>query len=444
MKKEKKILPMSLILGFCVGLLSFEVRASSEGSSDEDENVAAQIFQSILEENIHTDVDRETEHTYKEVLLQEFSSSQLLALMGWKEKHPHLRSFRYHSYEELHHTLQFVDQIMSAWTEETNPIRQLYQEVKNAPENWEEYYRDFVQDYGSDNLRYAYLMAANPEPIFKDTHPFLGGVLRFLKGMEEHVQASYALVKKIESGRFGTFNHEDNVRFHPTQMEQLVNLETLYCASAKLVVLFPRLESLENLTNLNLDFSAITILPPSIGELSKLKTLIVSSENLLSLPDEIGNLTLLEKFIINEAPLVKEIPSTFWQLSNLKYLTIENSLINKVSSEIGNLQNLETLSLGHNKLEALPSEIANLTNLTHLYISDNPLKELPESWGNLGQLKKLYINNTHVERLPSTFTKENLQSLQTLQIYSPDFVQGLEELQALLPDTDISGVSSRQ
>lgn len=170
--------------------------------------------------------------------------------------------------------------------------------------------------------------------------------------------------------------------------------------------------------------------------------------------------------------VIGEIPTNFWNLSELRHLSLNNnqlttpsfptalfdltklenlglvnvSLNGALPAAIGNLVNLTSLSLGNCQLTGtIPDELGTLANLTFLALPDNQLNgTIPHS---LNGLTKLNILNLLNNQFTGVANLSSLQLLQTLSLSNnplggsiPEWIGNLSNLSGLsLYNTQLIG-----
>ncbi|XP_059429318.1 disease resistance protein RPV1-like [Corylus avellana] len=163
-----------------------------------------------------------------------------------------------------------------------------------------------------------------------------------------------------------------------------------------------KLESLETLV-LSECFN-LKKFPENLGYMMALTVLHVENTAIKQLPSSFSNLTNLETLSLRGSECLIESPE-FVQTSRLKELILEGctSLV-EVHKSIGLLKILKELNLrGCKKLRNLPSSISNLELLETLVLSDClELDKLPEKLGNMKALKILLAGKTTIEQRPSS------------------------------------------
>ena len=134
----------------------------------------------------------------------------------------------------------------------------------------------------------------------------------------------------------------------------------------------------DRLTYLNLRGLLLSSLPSQIGDLVNLQTLDLANNQLNTLPPEIGNLTALT-FLNLDYNQLTTLPPEIGNLTALTQLDLGNNQLTTLPPEIGNLTALPQLDLSDNQLTTLPPEIGNLTALKRLNLYNNRLTTLPHS-----------------------------------------------------------------
>lgn len=438
---KKKLLPLSVTLAMCLGIMSFGLHASKNDLMNEEEtdsvrslsfsflefspevhemiiqNMGIEDFVSLTKVNTYFYQFIDQEHLLHAAFLNHFSSMQHSELVG--EKKPHL------SYADLFKAVAFLDYCSRNMENENNLIRQTFSTHPSAPENWEEAYSNFMKSYIRFDRLYPLLT--------------LGSKESFLSALEENMENYYAFLSNIILGDLKSIPYviiKNNLRFIPPEIARQRNLEEAYLSGHNIVALPPEIGDLPILEDLNLTFSPISVLPPEIVNLENLQSLLLIHSPIFVLPPQIEKLTNLRKLILDKN-FMEELPSEIGSLTNLTILNVDNTLIKVLPSTIGNLENLISLSIGGNCLEVLPPEIGNLTKVKSLYISDNPLKELPSTIGQMSGLERLYMNHTRITIQGFPIEIINLKELKELQIWGTPLQKHSEHVKGLLPHADV-------
>ena len=202
----------------------------------------------------------------------------------------------------------------------------------------------------------------------------------------------------------------------PSQLEFLINLQTLNLGSNNLTKLPDSIGSLINLQSLNVGINFLTELNNNIGMLVNLRLLILRGNKINFLPDTIGLLTKLESLNLEENNLIK-LPDTIGDLISLQYLNLSENQLIELPDNIGKLSNLKSFDLRYNTINKVPDTIGALNNLQLLNLSWNAISELFNNNNNnnnnnnkflakleslnlrYNKLTKLYINNGYLGNL---------------------------------------------
>ncbi|MHA1125210.1 MAG: leucine-rich repeat domain-containing protein [Candidatus Heimdallarchaeota archaeon] len=89
--------------------------------------------------------------------------------------------------------------------------------------------------------------------------------------------------------------------------------------------------------------------------------------------------------------LLKEIPESICDLSNLQELRLGYNEISVLPEEFGSLGNLERFCMQSNWINNVPESFSKLEKLTHLNLCKVQLNEIQEILTNLPNLKHLWI-----------------------------------------------------
>lgn len=134
---------------------------------------------------------------------------------------------------------------------------------------------------------------------------------------------------------------------------------------------FPReVLDLPSITDLNLSCNKFTTIPDDIDRLRNLKVLefeggACGATPISVVPSSIGNLSELEVFSLGytDNP-IKELPNSFYELSNLISFECNGCGLTSLNEDLGNFQNLEYLSLSNlNYFQQFPEALFTLPNL---------------------------------------------------------------------------------
>ncbi len=175
--------------------------------------------------------------------------------------------------------------------------------------------------------------------------------------------------------------NDSNIR-DTSFLSDLVNLETLHLENNKIT----DISTLSNLTNLkNLDITA-----NEVNHISSLKNLsnlhcLRAGNNKISDINPLSSLVNLEDLCINTNQISDISPLS--KLAKLEYLNLENNQISDVSA-LSKLTNLKTVDLSNNQIK----DISGLKNLPHLEILKIYFNEI-EDEGILDE-----FNKTHIEK----------------------------------------------
>ncbi|MDP4091655.1 MAG: leucine-rich repeat domain-containing protein, partial [Bacillota bacterium] len=171
---------------------------------------------------------------------------------------------------------------------------------------------------------------------------------------------------------------KNNVTKIPSEIKNLVNLETLDFGKAYSVESIPKeIGSLEKLKYMRFYLTSITALPKELCNLQNLKFLILGANQIQSVPEELGNLSKLQYLDIHDNQLTT-IPDSICSLTDLRELDLSHNSLTALPSNFGRLVKLKTLNLFNNKIRILPKSMENMLNLDTLNVYDN--YELSESY----------------------------------------------------------------
>jgi len=197
--------------------------------------------------------------------------------------------------------------------------------------------------------------------------------------------------------------------------------------------------NLKNLEELYMTENRLGNLPESIGNLNSLKKLNLSDNHLLELPSEIGNLQCLKELYLDHN-IIQFLPDSFSKLINIENLSIWGNQLRDLPKDINKLDLLKVLGLSYNQLEKFPNLISGFKNLEILDLSYNSIKSIPETICNLKSLKVLWLNDN-----PINIITESLLDLQSLSdfyiINTPIASKGDREVKNILNRLDAKNVN---
>lgn len=156
-------------------------------------------------------------------------------------------------------------------------------------------------------------------------------------------------------------------------LEQLPNLEVLYCSKNRVLKFNDKIDKLRRFTFdrnpitelkfehtlpqlavLNLSRSKLVLLPPEfLTKLPNLDKLVLDLNNLLLLPPEVGRCT------------------------KLLYLSIHNNSLDRLPEELGQLQHLQYVDAHLNNIQVVPDLVWQLARLYFLNLALNALQQFP-------------------------------------------------------------------
>ncbi len=166
----------------------------------------------------------------------------------------------------------------------------------------------------------------------------------------------------------------------------------------------------EKCRDLFLSGQKIVELPTEIGQLVSLQTFTLAGNELLSLPGELGQLVSLWKLNLRGNELTS-LPGELAHLSSLGELDLSYNRLTSLPVELGKLTSLRELDLSYNRLTSLPVELGKLTSLRRLYIRGNRLKSLPEELGQLKKLEELSLSGNAIENIPHQIIQQGTQAI---------------------------------
>lgn len=205
---------------------------------------------------------------------------------------------------------------------------------------------------------------------------------------------------------------KNNVKAIPTEIKNLVNLETLDFGKAYLVESIPaEIGYLQNLKYIRFCLTPITSVPKEIGNLKNLKILLLQANKIQSVPDEIGNLGKLQYLNLSSNTLTS-IPKSICNLTDLRTLDLSNNTLQDLPDDLGNLTKLGNFNIFKNNIKALPQSMENMMYLNTINVSDN--NELKENYKNfVPKLQsftlKIQKNSDCNIELPVSFNSSNMK-----------------------------------
>jgi Leucine-rich repeat (LRR) protein len=187
--------------------------------------------------------------------------------------------------------------------------------------------------------------------------------------------------------------------FKNYNVKKLWNKKEIDFGSLKLTHINPDIEYLKHISTLSFFTNNISLIPSQLCQLINLNSLVLSCNKITSLPTEIGYLTNLKRLYLFGNKLIT-LPEELCSLPNLKMLNVSDNYINILPTYMGNLTKLTKLYLHGN----------NYQNENKW----NDFKSVPSEFGNLHNLKILYLHNKNIISLPNHLT--NLQNLHTISL----------------------------
>ncbi len=196
--------------------------------------------------------------------------------------------------------------------------------------------------------------------------------------------------------------------------------------------------SLHNIEVLRINYSySKCAISPQIGQLKHLKRLVLQGyfngvEGIVrKVPATIGNLSELEALAIRQLK-IDQIPREICRLKKLRLLDLSFVGLASIPNQIGQLKQLDSLILMGNHITQLPTEIGMLSQLKVLDISGNALASLPAEIGSLQQLATLHLQNNELTSLPAELTSlHNLTYLHLSENRLTTLPNGWEQLTQL-------------
>ncbi len=194
-------------------------------------------------------------------------------------------------------------------------------------------------------------------------------------------------------------------------------------------------EGLKQITNLDLSECQLKFLPSEIFCLSNLEELNLSLNQLVELPTEIGMLSNLKHLYLNSNQ-IKKLPAEMTALSSLILLNLNHNKLHKIPEMLADLPNLRHLRMTHNNLQDLPSNFGLFSHLEYLNLSDNPLGNILEKISDLQHLTSLHLDNIQLKEISNSVTA--LTNLKTLSLGNNqltkidlEFISSLPRLETL-------------
>ncbi|EHB10346.1 Leucine-rich repeat-containing protein 57 [Heterocephalus glaber] len=151
-----------------------------------------------------------------------------------------------------------------------------------------------------------------------------------------------------------------------------------------------------NLRTIDLSNNKIENLPPVvIGKFILLKSLSLNSNKLTVLPDELCNLKKLETLSLNNNHL-RELPSTFGQLSALKTLSLSGNQLGALPRQLCGLRHLDVVDLSKNQIRSIPDLVEEL-QVIELNLNQNQISQISVKISCCPHLKVLRLEENCLE-----------------------------------------------
>ncbi|MCP4443598.1 MAG: leucine-rich repeat domain-containing protein [Aureispira sp.] len=175
------------------------------------------------------------------------------------------------------------------------------------------------------------------------------------------------------------------------------------------------LESLNtaDISHVSISCNQAKEVPSVFYQLTELEYLSISQNPIQYINADSKNWPKLSKLILYRCKQLQELPNALIQSAPLSRLEISSCQLHTFPTIVLKAKKLEYLSLAGNKFPSMPSEIEQLQKLETLDLDNNiNLKQLPESLSQLQQLYQLKLSNCALTTLPSTIgALKNLQNL---------------------------------
>lgn len=159
-------------------------------------------------------------------------------------------------------------------------------------------------------------------------------------------------------------------------------------------------------------------------------------QNIIPLNNEFYSLQNITKLLIKGNVVIKELPESFCNLTNLVDLDIYKVGLKKLPNNINKLKNLTKVDFTNNELIELPNSICELTKITSFIVCINKIKELPDNIGNLSQLEYTYLHMNKLSKLPASM--EKMKKLQLISLDNNEFTEFPEVLCKLKNINDLN------
>lgn len=108
-----------------------------------------------------------------------------------------------------------------------------------------------------------------------------------------------------------------------------------------------------------------------------------------------GVFQLYQIQVFNFFSLAAVLPDELCNLKKLEMLSLNNNHLRELPSTFGQLSALKTLSLSGNQLRALPPQLCSLRHLDVVDLSKNQIRSIPDTVGEL-QVIELNLNQNQV------------------------------------------------
>ncbi|KAJ3386127.1 hypothetical protein HDU92_002687 [Lobulomyces angularis] len=178
----------------------------------------------------------------------------------------------------------------------------------------------------------------------------------------------------------------------------------------------------------------------NIANLANLQGLTLHGLSLSKIPATIGELKQLNFLQVSKNPMLKNLSSSFCELSALTDLKIFGNALTSLPNCFNNFTSLEKFHIQSEIfLTSLPISLGDAKSVKKVLLLNLPnLTSLPTSFSQLQNLDDLYILGT---KIPSVQNLQLLTGLKQLSLFiSASFPQGVEKLN-LLESLTLSGAT---
>jgi Leucine-rich repeat (LRR) protein len=225
-----------------------------------------------------------------------------------------------------------------------------------------------------------------------------------------------------------------NLTQFPNEILALTDLEYLDLSNNNLTDIPSGISKLKKLKYLSLNNNSIDSIPVSLFTINSLELLKLEyNSDTLFMPSNVNMLSNLKTFWVSG---VKELPSTFWELSQLQNIRLWNSGLTSLPPEIRKFKQLNEICLRGNLLTEIPQEIFSIKKLTYLSAAENRLTKISPKINKLRKLDYLGIYDNPIKEIQ--LKRRILKSLRFLSAWDTQISEHvLQQIQSKSKNKDL-------